>query len=145
VAGPTARAPRVGTGDPSCRRDSRNLWENWLRDNARVDWERLARDPCRPGLLLVAARDHVLLLGCAGKPAWRVKVEGLASDVHLLPGNRFLIVDRSGEKSRVYERDLAGKVFWEYRSQRNEDDILACQRLPNGNTFLVTEEGLSEV
>jgi HEAT repeat protein len=48
------------------------------------------------------------------------------------------------ERSFVAELDLSGKVLWEYRFQGTEV-ILSCQRLPGGNTFIATDEYLTEV
>src|SRR5207245_1057238 len=72
VAGPKAPTSRVGKGDDAPRRVCRAEWREWLRDNDRVDWQRVARDHRRPGLVLVCAKDRVVLLGCDGGPAWHV-------------------------------------------------------------------------
>src|SRR5262249_38924477 len=44
----------------------------------------------------------------------------------------------------VVRRDLAGKELWK-RVDRNSNEFVACQRLPSGNFFLVTEESMAEV
>jgi hypothetical protein len=58
----------------------------------------------------------------------------------MLPGGRVLVAEHGN--GRVTERDLKGKVLWE---QRVASQPVGCQRLPNGNTFIVTYNDLLEV
>jgi outer membrane protein assembly factor BamB len=75
------------------------------------------------------------------KPRW--KIEGLQGpmDAHVLPGNKVLIAEYYG--NRVTERDLKGAVVWEHKVAVTFP--IACQRLPNGNTFIATYNNLIEV
>src|SRR5262249_23126987 len=60
-------------------------------------------------------------------------------DAQVLPGGRLLVAEINGH--RVTERDRTGKVLWEYKVQTP----IACQRLPNGNTFVSTNHVASVV
>jgi hypothetical protein len=61
------------------------------------------------------------------------------SDAQVLPGDRVLVCEQNS--SRVSERDLKGKVLWE----RQLNQPVVAQRLPNGNTFLVGRGQISEL
>jgi outer membrane protein assembly factor BamB len=52
-----------------------------------------------------------------------------------LPGNRVLIAEYGAD--RVTERDFEGNILWERRIA----NPVNVQRLPNGNTFVVTVNG----
>jgi hypothetical protein len=73
-----------------------------------------------------------------GKTCWQI--DGLVSpvDAQVLSGGRVVIVEGIG---RVSERDIKGTVRW-LKSMNNP---LTCQRLDNGNTFLVGRQQLLEV
>jgi HEAT repeat protein len=53
--------------------------------------------------------------------------------MQLLPGNRILLAEE--EEQRVTERDLRGKIGWQIQNSRVFPRV--CQRLANGNTFIV--------
>jgi hypothetical protein len=61
-------------------------------------------------------------------------------DAQVLPGDRVLITE-SG-MHRVTERNFKGEILWEKALTENP---VAAQRLPNGNTFIVTHDRLFEV
>ncbi len=143
VAGAAAPAPRVGQGEAAMRRTCRTGWDDWLRATGRIDWARVARDHRRPGLILVCGQGRVTLLGCDGNPAWQISNLGGAVDAHLLSGGRLLIAEQ-GDTPRVLERDLFGKILWEYQSGRDMV-LVSCQRLANGSTLVVSDEGIIEL
>jgi hypothetical protein len=80
-------------------------------------------------------------VGKNGKARWEIN-SGLGQpiDVQVLPGRRLLIGEYSG--NRVTERDFQGKVLWEHKCGTT---VIACQRLPNGNTFITTTAEMFEL
>src|SRR5262249_40937233 len=78
--------------------------------------------------------------GRDGKPRWAVKNLLGPMDAQVLPGGRLLVAENTA--SRVSERDLAtGNVLWQYTFA----NPVACQRLPNGNTFIAGYNGFVEL
>jgi hypothetical protein len=65
-----------------------------------------------------------------------------AMDAQLLPNGRILVAENSA--NRITERDQHGNIAWEYRLQ-NQGNPIACQRLPNGNTFIATYNHVLEI
>jgi hypothetical protein len=61
-------------------------------------------------------------------------------DAQVLPGGRVLVAEYSGR--RVTERDLRNRILWQQGVVGNP---VACQRLPNGNTFIALHNRLLEV
>jgi hypothetical protein len=143
------RGPEVtlGAGGPAERRKCRDTWEAWWKrhggeaDLARLRWG----DPLR-GLTLAcefdgpAGNGRVCEFGQDGKPRWQVTGLQGPNDAQVLPGGRVLVAERNGNK--VTERDRAGKVLWEHAAPSSP---IACQRLANGNTLVVTWNELYEV
>ncbi len=130
--------------DAAGRRQRRDAWAAWWKEAAgSVDLAVLEDQPAQLGYtLVVLGRDNVVLeLGRDNKPRWTIR--GLAEpvDAVVLPGNRVLIAEHSGD--RVTERDFQGNVLWQ------KDGLgggpFNAQRLANGNTFIAAENGLFEV
>jgi HEAT repeat protein/outer membrane protein assembly factor BamB len=132
------RAPKLpeNSGDEAKQRRQRQAaWESWWRDNANhIDLARLDETPAVLGLTLIPEMhaNKVWECGRDGKPLWEVAVPGCPIDAQVLPGNRFLVAELNG--NRVTERDRTGKVLWEYKV----NTPIACERLPNGQTFIST-------
>jgi HEAT repeat protein len=138
--GPTGTP--LGAGGEEERRRCRDAWAAWWRGRRGLDWARLDADHRRPGLYLVCDGNGVFLCGCDGRPRWRRGDDlGQPADARLLPGGRLLVAD--ADKNEVRELDLAGKVSWR-RGFNNGEIVLACQPLPGGNVFIVTDECLVE-
>jgi hypothetical protein len=135
--------PQVAGSDPATRRKYRQAWEAWWKDNeAKVDPALLAQAGKSLGFTLVVLLDvgQVMELDAANRPRWRIDGLNFPLDVQLLHGgDRILVAEHHG--NRVTERDLKGKVLWEYRVE----GPLAAQRLPNGNTFITTRNRVMEV
>jgi HEAT repeat protein len=136
------KAPDVTVGTDAASRDkAREAWAAWWKDNqATVDLARLDK-PTLLGYTLVLLLDagRVVELDKHNKPRWQIDGLQFPLDVQLLPGNRVLVAEHGANK--VTERDLKGKVIWEH----HVDSPLVAQRLPNGNTFIATNEQLVEV
>jgi hypothetical protein len=133
--------------ETASRRACRDAWQAWWRQQADgVDLTRLQREAAPHGLTLVCEYDgsgdsgRVWEWGQAGQPCWEVAdLEG-PNDVQLLSDGRLLVAERHA--NRVTERDHRGKVLWEHRAN---GVAIGCQRLPNGNTLIVTFHELYEV
>jgi outer membrane protein assembly factor BamB len=62
------------------------------------------------------------------------------AELVVLPGGRVLVAENQAQ--RVTERDLKGNILWQKQILQNP---IACQRLPNGNTFIATYQSVMEV
>ncbi len=146
AAGPEAKVPALGPGADGTR--CRRAWDEWWKENgARLDLGRLSQEEAERGITLVCdvngGRGGGAVWECdrAGKVVWRYDGDLKGPiDVQLLPGGRLLIAERHG--NRVTERDRKGAVLWEMRTA---GDVVSCQRLPNGNTFIATHNQFLEV
>jgi hypothetical protein len=138
------KAPTVAAGtDPGARRKFREAWEAWWKENQiGIDPERLAKLSQPAGCTLVVLLDagKVLDLDPLNRENWRVEGLDFPLDVQLLPGEEHILAAEH-HANRVTERDRKGKVVWEYKVA----GPLVAQRLPNGNTFIATQERVFEV
>jgi hypothetical protein len=143
------KAPPVFfAADPAARLKCRDAWSAWWKEHgAAVELAAIEQAPRQLGLTLVvelfdAQRrgGRVLEVDAVGKVRWQI--EGLmnAQDAQVLPGERVLILEQ-GQFNRVSERDFKGKILWE----RPAFNAVGCQRLRNGNTFVVCRNQLLEV
>jgi hypothetical protein len=129
--------PVVPAGDTAENRTRRrDLWLTWWDQNkAKIDLARLDQEPAYRGLTLVPEMHANKVWECTanGKVEWELAT-GLQCpiDAQVLPGNRLLVAELNG--NRVTERDRSGKVLWEHAV----NTPIACQRLPNGHTWIST-------
>jgi HEAT repeat protein len=140
------QAPAVPLGaDEAGRRKCRDAWDAWWREHGAqvemIDAPRPGRLPRYLGctLLILADAGEVLELGANGQPRWRLTGLQYPADAQVLPGNRVLIAEVNAR--RVTERNLRNEILW----QKEANWPIACQRLANGNTFIVTRNQLVEV
>lgn len=148
IAGDAAPRAWLRAGSDAERRTVHGAWADWWRQNRdKIELAKLDMDRRLLGLTLVCACDgynqgkgKVWEVGLDGKPRWEINDANYPVDAQWLPGNRVLLAEQSGRK--VTERDLTGKVLWEYAVR---DSLVACQRLANGNTFLATYTQLLEI
>jgi hypothetical protein len=147
LAGEQGPQLSIGDGNEEQRKKCRAAWARWWRDQEpKIDLARLDRQPPSLGLTLVVTCDgydgcgKVWEFGTDRKPRWQIStnLRG-AIDARVLPGNRILLAEYNGY---VTERDQKGKVLREHRIQGNP---VACQRLPNGNTFVATLSNVLEI
>jgi outer membrane protein assembly factor BamB len=75
-----------------------------------------------------------------GRTRWQLDGFQYAYDAQVLPGDRVLIAEYNAQ--RVSERNLKNEVLWEKRLMFYP---ISAQRLPSGNTFIVTNNALLEV
>lgn len=143
------RAPAVSFGlDDASRRRCQESWERWWRDHgATLDLAKFEADPAALGYTMICVAGaggnnagKVWETGRDGKVRWEVGGLQFPVEAEILPGNRVLIGEQGAR--RVTERDFAGKILWEHQVI---DGLVGCQRLPNGNTFIVTHRRIFEV
>ncbi len=131
----------------AARGKRRDLWAAWWKENS----ERVALvSRYAPAgfqrylgytLLIQPNNSDVVELGADNKE--RLKIAGLRNpwDVQaLLAYDRYLIAEFNGQT--VTERDAKGEVKWEKRIPNRNPT--SAQRLPNGNTFIVCQNQISE-
>jgi HEAT repeat protein len=142
--------PLPPVADVKAREKMIAAWSAWWEaQGPRVPLERLTQGEINLGLFTIVEYDNfvgggqgqVWECGRDGKARW--KITGLMGpmDAQVLPGGRVLIAENSGQ--RVTERDLKGNVKWTYTIPGGNP--IACQRLPNGNTFIATYNQVMEV
>lgn len=139
------RAPRVAMGtDDATRQKAREAWGKWWDDNrATVDLAPstavLASRHLGLTMLLFMEIGKVAEVGRDGKTRWELAGFSYPYDAIVLPNDRVLVAENSG--GRVIERTTKGDVIW----QKAIYNVINCQRLSNGNTFIVTRNQLVEV
>jgi HEAT repeat protein len=127
--------PYLGESDPASRAKQRQAWMKWWQEKGdTIHLAQLTRRPPHLGITIVPEMhaNKVWEVTKAGKVLWELGVPGCPIDAHPLPGGRILVAELNG--GRVTERDRSGKVLWEHAVQTP----IACQRLPNGNTWIST-------
>jgi hypothetical protein len=140
LAGDKGPAVSLGT-DAGSQKKCRDAWAGWWREHGAA-FEMPALDGARRllGYTLITGPDtgKVIELDRDGNVRWQVG--GLQSpfEAHVLPGNRLLVAEYSGQ---VTERNLRGEIVW----QKQIPYAMQCQRLANGSTFIVTIHHLIEV
>jgi hypothetical protein len=146
LAGDKMPAVSLGNGNAADRRTCQDAWKAWWKDNGeQLDLTKIKWDEPTQHLTLVAeveieATGRIWECGPDGKPRWEFKVSSPTPDARVLSGGRVLVAELGA--NRVTERDYRGNILWEYSVERP----LSCQRLPNGNTFIATQQGeLKEV
>jgi len=150
LAGEQAPHVSVGDGSPAARAKAAKVWHEWWAANASaLDLTRAGADDAFLGLYLICEYDSAV--GMPGGQVWetardgqeRWKLTGLlgAMDAQLLGNGRVLVAENSA--SRVTERDKNGNILWEHKTPGGNP--VACQRLPNGNTFIATYNQVMEI
>jgi HEAT repeat protein len=146
LAGDRSPNAPLGTDEPG-RKKCRDAWAAWWKEHGeKIDLAQLDTGTRLLGFTLLVLVDgngngKVVELGPDGKPRWTVDNLRYPVDAWILPGNRVLIAEYNG--MRVTERDLTGKVLWEKSGLSGR--TVNTQRLPNGNTFIATDNQLLEV
>ena len=127
--------------DAAGRKKYRDAWAAWWRANgAAVSIPALDKPQPFLGHTLVVIPDgrSVYELDRAGKRRWTIDRLDSPFAAQVLPGGRVLIAEYGG---RVTERNLKGDILWEKRIA----GAAQCQRLANGNTFIVTPFQILEI
>ncbi|HTU19220.1 MAG TPA: HEAT repeat domain-containing protein [Gemmataceae bacterium] len=119
------------------RNTRRDVWAAWWKRNAKqVDMTRL-RTEALLGYTVICDNfgGRVFEIDRRGKERWSIGDLQIPIDAVVLPGNRVLIAEYKA--NRVAERDFKGRILW----QKQIADPVNAQRLPNGHTFIATENG----
>jgi len=137
--GPTGMAK----ADAESRGKYRKAWEAWWKDHqAKIAPERLEQESRTLGFTLIVLLDldTIEYLDRANRVQWKIENVERPLDAQLLPGEQRVLVAEH-QANRVSERNLKGEIVWKKIIQ----GPLAAQRLPNGHTFITTQEQLLEV
>ena len=86
-----------------------------------------------------AGKNKVFELGVDKAVRWEFDSPRSVFDVHVIAPNRLLMAEYYDR--RVTERDFKGNILWQIPVMLP----VACQRLPNGDTFIVTRQSLAIV
>jgi hypothetical protein len=147
AAGSDGPETLLGAGGPKAQAACRKAWDAWLGENAeKLDLSLVEDSHRRPGLFLVCSwyrgarpagsHDHnpgiVYMIGCDGKPRWRMTNVIMPVDAHLMPDDRILIAETDGADG-VSTRSLDGQVLW---AKQLDEVVEACTPLPTGKIFV---------
>jgi hypothetical protein len=145
VAGESAPAISsvVSAENDTERKKCHEAWTAWHKDNAaKMDLAAFDMDQRELGFTLVCVFDsprgagRLVEFGRDGKPRWEITNLSGPIDAQILPNKRVLVAEHN--HCRVRELDFDGKELWSYTVAHNRNNVVACQRLPNGNTFVAT-------
>jgi len=137
--------PSMTATDDASRKKAHDAWAEWWRLNKdKVDLTKLDQPDHLLGLTLVAfmgrgRNGSVMELGRDGKQRWRIDGLIYPIDVRMVGSDRLLVAEFSG--GQVTERNTKGEVLW----TKKVPYPVACQRLPNGDTFIVARNQLLQV
>jgi outer membrane protein assembly factor BamB len=155
LAGEQAPSVSLG-GDEAERKQARRVWNEWWQKNKdRIDLANL--DKTEPflgrtllvmqgnrgvvGRRLVRLNGEVQELDPHKKVLWKFSVENTYPvDARIVGPDRVLLAEYNGR--RVTERDFKGNIIWSHQINGNP---ISAQRLPGGNTFIVSPNRLVEV
>jgi HEAT repeat protein len=140
LAGDKAPSERIG-GAAATRTASVAAWKTWWRKEEKtVDLARLHQAERDLGLMMLVEMQmgRVVELNRNGKVRW--KIEGLQWpwDAVVCPNGNVFLIHMSG--AQVSLRDRQGKEIW----QKPVNQAFTCQRLRNGNFFVVCRNQLME-
>jgi HEAT repeat protein len=141
--GPKTRPVDTAAG----RKAFREEWASWWKKNeASISLAASDASVAMIGYTIVAevggggvggGNGRIVELDRAGKPRWTIDDVNFPVDVHYLRGDHVLVTEWLG--NRVTERDLKGKIVWQYIS--TVGSLTNAQRMQNGNTFVTASAG----
>jgi outer membrane protein assembly factor BamB len=133
----------VNRDTDEARKSNRKVWQTWWESNAaKVDLGKLSETPRYLGYTLIPEMhaNKVWEIGADKKVMWETRVDGCPIDAQVLPGGRLLVAELNAHQ--VTEREQkTGNVLWTYKI----NTPIACARLPNGHTFIGTNQSLHVV
>lgn len=139
-------APQVSiSSDQAARIRARDAWMEWWKKNsASINLADLDKKPRFFGYLMVLqiaqnGGGSVVEYAPDGKTV-RWKIDGLQFPIsaQVLPSQRVLVAEHNLQQ--VTERDMRGQVVW----RKQVSVPLYCERLENGNTFIVSRNSITE-
>jgi HEAT repeat protein len=140
-------APKeVPESKPETRKKCCEAWAAWWKKNGdKLDLAHVDRVPRLLGYTMLLEQwsnfgnGRILEIDNAGKVRWQITGLMYPMDARVIGKDRVLIAEYSS--SAVTERNFKGEVLW----QKSVMYPTGCQRLRNGNTFIVTRNQLLEV
>jgi hypothetical protein len=137
------QAPRLAVDRDTPGAKARDAWRAWWERHGKgLDLARLDLKPHVLGYTLLCQMDprgtngRVMELGPDKEVKWEIGGLRYPVDAQVIRPDRVLIAEYLNR--RVSERDFKGNVVWE----KQVDLPIACERLPNGHTFVATRRGL---
>jgi HEAT repeat protein len=131
---------------PETRKKCREAWAAWwTKVGEKIDLARVERVPRMLGYTMLLEQwsnfgnGRVMEVDKDGKTRWQITGLMYPMDARVIGNDRVLIAEYSS--SAVTERNFKGDVLW----QKAVTYPTGCQRLRNGNTFIVTRNQLMEV
>ncbi len=153
LAGEKAPAVSLGSNDAT-RKAARDAWQKWYAEHKdSIDLARLESPDVLLGYTVLVHQTLQRVVGGkfrgvtyevqeikADKSVrWKFDVNTQVVDAQVVGENRVLLAEF--QMQRITERDFKGAVLWEKQVGGNP---ISVQRLPNGNTFVVKNNGMSE-
>jgi hypothetical protein len=135
-------APALALGDDAAsHRRFRDAWADWWKkDGAAADLRAARETPYLDHtIVLLIDKGKMIELDADDRPVWEVTGLALPLDLQPLSGGRVLVAEHHA--NRVAERHHDGTILWE----KDIEEPLVGQRLPDGNTFIATPRELIEV
>jgi hypothetical protein len=140
------QTPSVSLGeDAVARKKCRDAWAAWwARDGVKLDLAKLDLSQRQLGYTLVVELNRgltgrVMEVDRDGRQRWQIDGLQYPIDAQVVGNDRVLIGEYRSR--RVTERNFKGEVLWE---KTVPGMLQGVQRLPNGNTFIVTRNQLLE-
>jgi HEAT repeat protein len=138
----------VAAGDAEAARPKRRAaWEEWWKtrgENIELVDRPVAVLPSQRylgySLFVQTQNGAVCEVDAAGKTRWQITGLSGPQDAQVLPGDRVLITESGA--GRITERNLKGDILW----QKDAGNFpISARRLPDGHTFIVGRNRISEV
>ena len=139
LAGEKSPSRPTGKDSDELRMKYRDLWLDWWKQQGdKVDLATVLNKPPYLNYTLVpeAHRGRVFEWDRDGKVRWEIGDLKYPIDAQVLPNGHVLIAELNG--NRVAEHTTDGKVVWE----KAVTGPIACERLPNGHTFVGTNQSV---
>jgi HEAT repeat protein len=141
------KPPAAMLSDEASRKKCRDTWAEWWKNNsAKANLTKLDNGSRFLGYTLVVSTNvkggqngQVMELGRDGKPRWQFEGLIYPLDAHVVGNNRVLVAEYSA--NQISERTFKGEILW----KKDVPMPLACQRLPNGNTFIACQNQILEL
>ncbi len=148
LAGDGAPTVPLGTNEVA-RKQCEQAWNDWFKNQKQIDLAKLDEPTTMLGYTLIVQQSfnrigrvpagQVLELDRNKNEKWKFDVPTTPVDAQVVGPDRVLVVEYQG--GRVTERDFRGNIHWE---KATNGMPIGAQRMPNGNTFVNTQQMLAE-
>jgi hypothetical protein len=128
--------------DAASHRKYRAAWETWWKEQqAKLEPARLEQALNSRGhtLIVLLDKNRIADLDATNKVRWQIEGVDRPLDAQLLPGEE-RVLTAEYQSHRVSERNIKGEIVWQKRIPMP----IMAQRLPNGHTFVATQNQLLE-